>query len=112
MIGRKNYYGAQAEWAARLTPAAARRELQSGAGQSLGLVLAGDADRVCSGFSGWQIEAKKARRGLLLSPQNITDADLIGVRVPRTYIGQPIQPGRGVLHLGGGNPLVVQVPFS
>jgi S-DNA-T family DNA segregation ATPase FtsK/SpoIIIE len=35
------------------------------ASQPLGLVLAGDADRVCSGFSGWQIEAKKARRGLL-----------------------------------------------
>jgi S-DNA-T family DNA segregation ATPase FtsK/SpoIIIE len=99
------------EAAGELT-ALARRELHSGTGQPLGLVLAGDADRVCSGFSGWQIEVKKARRGLLLSPQNITDADLIGVRLPRAHIGQPIQPGRGILHLGGGNPLVVQVPLS
>jgi S-DNA-T family DNA segregation ATPase FtsK/SpoIIIE len=77
----------------------------------VGLVLGGDADGVCTGFSGWQVEAKKARRGLLLSPQNLTDADLIGTRLPRALLGQPIQPGRGVLHLGGGDHLVVQVPL-
>jgi len=41
-----------------------------------------------------------ARRGLLLSPQNLADADLIGVRIARTSIGNPIEPGRGLLHLG------------
>ncbi|HEX3826867.1 MAG TPA: FtsK/SpoIIIE domain-containing protein, partial [Sporichthyaceae bacterium] len=53
----------------------------------VGLVLAGDAESVGAGFGGWQVEARKARRGLLLSPQNLTDADLIGTRVPRTMIG-------------------------
>ncbi|WP_344602401.1 FtsK/SpoIIIE domain-containing protein [Sporichthya brevicatena] len=85
-----------------------RRQL----GEDVGLVLAGDADSVCAGFSGWQVEARKARRGLLLSPQNITDADLIGIRLPRTSVGNPIQPGRGILHLGNGEPLVVQVPIA
>jgi S-DNA-T family DNA segregation ATPase FtsK/SpoIIIE len=44
------------------------------------------------------VEMKKARRGLLLSPQSITDGDLIGARIPRDVIGQPLAPGRGVLH--------------
>lgn len=78
----------------------------------LGLILAGDADSVCAGFSGWQVEAKKARRGLVLSPQNATDGDLIGVRLPRAFVGHPVQPGRGVLHLGDGEQTVVQVPAT
>jgi DNA segregation ATPase FtsK/SpoIIIE, S-DNA-T family len=76
----------------------------------VGLVLAGDAESVGSGFSGWQVEARKARRGLLLSPQNLTDADLIGARVPRAMIGRALKPGRGLLHLGDGTLQVVQVP--
>jgi S-DNA-T family DNA segregation ATPase FtsK/SpoIIIE len=76
----------------------------------VGLVLAGDAEAVGAGFSGWQVEARKGRRGLLLSPQNLTDADLIGTRVPRTMIGLAVEPGRGLLHLGDGTLQVVQVP--
>lgn len=81
-------------------------------GDQVGLIVAGDADGVCAGFSGWQVEARKARRGLLLSPQNLTDADLIGTRLPRAAVGLPVQPGRGILHLGNGDPLTVQVPIE
>ena len=82
------------------------------AGAPVGLVLAGDADDVCGGFSGWQVEAKKARQGLLLSPQNMSDADLIGVRLQRGQVGNAVQPGRGVLHLGDGVVHVIQVPLT
>jgi S-DNA-T family DNA segregation ATPase FtsK/SpoIIIE len=41
------------------------------------LVLAGDAERIGLGFSGWQVEAKRARRGLL-----IEDPSGHGVRQP------------------------------
>jgi S-DNA-T family DNA segregation ATPase FtsK/SpoIIIE len=78
----------------------------------LGLILAGDAEDVCAGFSGWQVEAKKARRGLILSAQNTMDGELIGVRLPRAFVGQPVHPGRGVLHLGDGEMVVVQVPYT
>jgi S-DNA-T family DNA segregation ATPase FtsK/SpoIIIE len=77
---------------------------------SVAVVAAGDPDGLGTGFSGWQVEARRARRGLLLSPQNLGDADLIGVRLPRTSIGNPIEPGRGLLHLGDGQLLTVQVP--
>ena len=56
------------------------------------------------------MEAKNARRGLLLSPQDFTDGDLIGVTLPRDLAGGPVQPGRGLLHLGGGTLTTVQVP--
>ncbi|MDI2125811.1 FtsK/SpoIIIE domain-containing protein [Yinghuangia seranimata] len=78
----------------------------------LGLILAGDADDICTGFTGWQLEVKKARRGLLLSPQNTMDGDLIGLRLARSLVGQPVQAGRGVMHLGDGEPIIVQVPMT
>ena len=56
------------------------------------------------------MEAKKSRQGVLLSPQGSTDGDLIGVRIPRSAVGQPVQPGRGLLHLGDSVPLTVAVP--
>lgn len=86
--------------------------LRVGAGSNRALVIAGDTEGVCAGFSGWQVELKKARRGLLLAPQSITEGDLIGVRPPRSALGQPAQPGRGLLHLGDGEPRVVQVPYA
>ena len=86
--------------------------LRAGAGSGRALVIAGDAEAVCAGFSGWQVELEKARRGLLLAPQSITEGDLIGIRPPRSLLGQPVQPGRGLLHLGDGEPRIVQVPYT
>lgn len=71
------------------------------------LVLGGNAEGICTGLSGWQVEAKKSRSGLLLSPQGMSDGDLIGVRLPRSAIGGAVTPGRGILHLGDSNILNV-----
>ncbi|TFV91650.1 FHA domain-containing protein [Blastococcus sp. CT_GayMR20] len=87
-----------------------RDVLRGGAGPGRALVLAGNAESICTGLSGWQVEAKKSRQGLLLSPQGGTDGDLIGVRIPRSAVGQPVQPGRGLLHLGDSRLLTVAVP--
>jgi S-DNA-T family DNA segregation ATPase FtsK/SpoIIIE len=86
--------------------------LRAGAASGRALVIAGDAELICAGFSGWQVEMKKARRGLLLAPQSLTEGDLIGVRPPRSVLGQPVQPGRGLLHLGDGEPRTIQVPYA
>ncbi|WP_200814771.1 FtsK/SpoIIIE domain-containing protein [Blastococcus haudaquaticus] len=87
-----------------------REIVKGGAGPGRSLVLAGNADSICTGLSGWQVDAKRSRQGLLLSPQGSTDGDLIGVRIPRSVVGQPVQPGRGLLHLGDSAPLTVAVP--
>jgi S-DNA-T family DNA segregation ATPase FtsK/SpoIIIE len=74
------------------------------------LVLAGDSDSIGLGFSGWQVEAKRARRGCLTAPATLPEGDLIGVRLPRGVIGQPPSPGRCLLHTGDGSLMTVTVP--
>jgi S-DNA-T family DNA segregation ATPase FtsK/SpoIIIE len=89
-----------------------RRIVKGAAGPGRALVLGGSADDLCGGLSNWQVEAKKARQGALLSPQGLSDGDLIGARVPRSSVGAPVQPGRALLHLGDGQLVTVQVPSS
>ena len=88
-----------------------RRVMRSGPDRPQGLVLAGNADDICTGFSGWQVEAKKCRQGALLSPQDPTDGDLIGARLPRSAVGGAVQPGRALVHLGDSHLRTVAVPF-
>lgn len=82
-----------------------------GAERGWALVLAGDEEEVASGFSGWQVEAKKARRGVALSPQDPSAGDLIGIRLNRGSVGDQVQPGKGLLHLGDGEPFAVTTPL-
>ncbi|MFE0132468.1 FtsK/SpoIIIE domain-containing protein [Streptomyces sp. NPDC059037] len=88
-----------------------KRIVQRGADQGLAIVLAGDEEDVCSGFSGWQVDVKKARRGILLSPQDSSSGDLIGLRISRSVVGGPVAPGKGMLHLGGGELATVTTPM-
>ncbi len=74
------------------------------------LVLGGDAENIGVGFSGWQVEAKRARRGCLTAPSTIPDGDLIGVRLSRDVLGQPPRPGRCLLHTGDGKLITVTIP--
>ncbi|MFD5516095.1 FtsK/SpoIIIE domain-containing protein [Streptomyces sp. NPDC127066] len=88
-----------------------KRIVQRGAERGLGLVIAGDEEDVCSGFSGWQVEMKKGRRGILLSPQDSSAGELIGIRTNRSMVGGPVAPGKGLLHLGDGEPMTVTTPM-
>jgi S-DNA-T family DNA segregation ATPase FtsK/SpoIIIE len=74
------------------------------------LVLGGDAESIGVGFTGWQVEAKRARRGCLTAPSTIPEGDLIGVRLSRDVLGQPPRPGRCLLHTGDGKLITVSVP--
>ncbi|MGV9454703.1 FtsK/SpoIIIE domain-containing protein [Streptomyces sp. NPDC003635] len=87
-----------------------KKIVSRGAERGLALVIAGDEEDVCSGFSGWQVDAKKARRGILLSPQESSSGDLIGVRLNRGMVGGQAVPGKGMLHLGDGELRTVVVP--
>ncbi|MBL0886552.1 FtsK/SpoIIIE domain-containing protein [Myceligenerans indicum] len=74
------------------------------------LVLGGDASEVASGFSGWQVDAKKHRRGALLSPQDRFDGDLVGASLPRSAVSSQVAPGKALVHLGSGELTTVLVP--
>ncbi|MEV0639624.1 FtsK/SpoIIIE domain-containing protein [Streptomyces sp. NPDC050619] len=84
-----------------------KRIVERGAEEGLGVVIAGDEEEICDGFSGWQVDAKKARRGILLSPQDSSAGELIGIRTTRSMVGGPITPGKGMLHLGSGEHITV-----
>jgi DNA segregation ATPase FtsK/SpoIIIE, S-DNA-T family len=81
-----------------------------GADSGRAVVIAGGEEDICSGFSGWQVDAKKARRGVLFSPQQTMSGDLIGIRLSRSSVGGQVTPGRALLHLGDGEPRTVTVP--
>ena len=86
------------------------RLIASGGDTGRALVFAGDSDSIGLGFSGWQVEAKRARRGCLTAPATLPEGDLIGMRLPRGAIDQPPSPGRCLLHTGNGNLITVTVP--
>jgi DNA segregation ATPase FtsK/SpoIIIE, S-DNA-T family len=75
------------------------------------LVFAGDPEAgLCAGFGGWQVDAKRARRGALTAPAALSDGELIGARLTRGQVGQPPRPGRCLLNAGDGRLVTVTVP--
>jgi len=85
----------------------------SGPGSTVGLVLAGDPEAgLCAGFTGWQVDAKRARRGALTAPVSIGEGDLIGARLTRSMVGQAARPGRCLLNVGDGHLVTVTVPLG
>ncbi|MGW2646750.1 FtsK/SpoIIIE domain-containing protein [Streptomyces sp. NPDC001393] len=88
-----------------------KRIVERGVEEGLAVVIAGDEEEICDGFSGWQVDMKKARRGILLSPQDTSAGELIGIRTTRSMVGGPITAGRGMLHLGSGTHVTVTTPM-
>jgi len=58
------------------------------------LVIGGGVNELAAGYTGWHADARKQRAGALICPQAPTDGDLIGVRLPRSIVGEPVKPGR------------------
>jgi S-DNA-T family DNA segregation ATPase FtsK/SpoIIIE len=78
--------------------------------RGVGIVLGGEISQVASGFSGWQVEIRKNRSGILLSPQAVSDGDLVGARISRSSLVTGVQPGRGYANLGDGELTLLQLP--
>jgi S-DNA-T family DNA segregation ATPase FtsK/SpoIIIE len=79
-------------------------------GNGWGILAAGNAESLALSLAGWMGQVKRNRTGMLLSPQSLSDGDIIGIKLSRGYVGQAPQPGRGLLHLGDGRLVSVQVP--
>ncbi len=85
--------------------------VRTGGDRRRAIVLGGDSAEVGSGFSGWQVDVK-GRQGVLISPQGITDGELIGVRLPRSSLGAASTPGRIMANLGDGTLRTLQAPVA
>ncbi|MFI5554309.1 hypothetical protein [Streptomyces sp. NPDC051738] len=86
-----------------------RNLLEHGFAEGTALVLAGNEDKLGPSYR-WLGKAKRAHRGLLLSPQERHAGDWIGIKTGDSVIGSPVAPGRGWLHLGDGKLMAVTVP--
>ena len=85
--------------------------VRKASGNRRGVILGGDVSSVATGFSGWQAEVKKNRRGALLSPPNMSDGDLVGVRLSRSQLATRVVPGPALVHLGTGSLTTAQIPL-
>jgi S-DNA-T family DNA segregation ATPase FtsK/SpoIIIE len=86
------------------------RIISFGGDSGRALVFGGDAEGIGLGFSGWQVDAKRARRGCLTAPATIPEGDLIGVRLAHGTLGQAARAGRCLLNVGDGTLVTVTVP--
>ncbi|MEU9382581.1 hypothetical protein AB0D38_17060, partial [Streptomyces sp. NPDC048279] len=84
----------------------------SGRDQGLGLVYAASAEGFQSGMSGWTLAARRARSGLLLAPKNLSEGDLVGLRLLPSVVRAATHPGRAWTAGPGGTLLAVQVPLT
>lgn len=82
------------------------------AGPGRALVFAGSTEELSREYSGWSVKARQAKRGALLCPQEMDHGELIGARLQRSQIREPLHPGRALLHLGDGVIRKVQVPID
>jgi S-DNA-T family DNA segregation ATPase FtsK/SpoIIIE len=74
------------------------------------VVAAGTTEELVTGYRGFVVDLRKAKCGLLLSPQGPGDGDLLGVRLSRATGGE-VPPGRGLLVLRGrAEPVQVALP--
>ena len=64
------------------------------------VLVAGTTDELVTGYRGFVVDLRRARAGILLSPQTAGDGDLLGVRLSRAT-GGDVRPGRGLLVLRG-----------
>ncbi|MEV6393599.1 hypothetical protein AB0M39_02270 [Streptomyces sp. NPDC051907] len=86
-----------------------RNLLEHGFDEGTALVLAGDEGKLGPSYP-WLGKAKRAHRGLLLSPQERHAGDWIGIKTGDSVLGRPLALGGGWLHLGDGKLMAVTVP--
>ncbi|SNX88344.1 S-DNA-T family DNA segregation ATPase FtsK/SpoIIIE [Streptomyces sp. TLI_55] len=82
----------------------------SGRDRSVGLAVAGPAEALVSPLSTWIGQVRRSRKGLLLSPQTISEGDVLGLRLPHNVIRVNRVPGRAFTVDEAGALMTVLVP--
>ncbi|KUN18372.1 cell division protein FtsY [Streptomyces antibioticus] len=82
----------------------------SGRDRSVGLAVAGPAEALVSPLSTWIGQVRRSRKGLLLSPQTVSEGDVLGLRLPHNVIRVNRVPGRAFTVDEAGSLMTVLVP--
>ncbi|GAA3730360.1 FtsK/SpoIIIE domain-containing protein [Salinactinospora qingdaonensis] len=80
-------------------------------GEGWAIMAAGTTDALQGGFSGWHVNLKRNRMGVLLSPQSSADGELLGLRLPKGVASSRLVMGKGYLHLADGQLRQVKIPM-
>jgi S-DNA-T family DNA segregation ATPase FtsK/SpoIIIE len=72
------------------------------------VLAAAGIEEAAGAFRGLVPELRKAKSGLLLQPQQVTQGDLLGTRLQRSMVGAPLPLRAVAVHQGVAT--VVQVP--
>ncbi|MFD9123271.1 FtsK/SpoIIIE domain-containing protein [Kitasatospora sp. NPDC059571] len=92
---------------------ALREIVATGRDRAIGLVYAGTGDLLGQVMMGWLGDARRARQGVLLSPQSMVEGDLIGARLSPDLVRRPVRPGRAYLtDPRSAAPVSVLVPHT
>lgn len=88
-----------------------RERIATARDDGLAIAAAGTADRVGAGFSGWNVELRKNRQGIIFQPGSFIEGDIIGARISRSDVTTTQPIGRGYAFVDGTN-LLVQIADS
>ena len=90
-----------------------RDVVRTGRDRGIGLACAGSADVILQNPGSWIGEARRARQGVLLQPQAMTEGDLVGGRLPLEVVRRPLKLGRGyIAHPSTGATVAVALPLT
>jgi DNA segregation ATPase FtsK/SpoIIIE, S-DNA-T family len=87
-----------------------RTVIPHAAGTGVSFVVAGDTESLGKGFTGWLIEVRKNRQGILFRPEAMTDGDVVGTRLKRSDVGVDLPLGRGHFQSATGTLAMIQTP--
>jgi len=83
-----------------------RRRIGAAHDDGLAFAAAGSADGVGAGFSGWLVEMRKNRQGVIYQPASFIEGDLVGAQISRSDVAASQPAGRAHAHVDGATMLL------
>ena len=90
-----------------------RELIATGRDQGIGIAVAGTGEAFTQNPVTWLGEFRRARQGVLISPQHVAEGDLAGIRLPGELVRRPPTPGRGLIaDPATGQPVTIALPLT
>jgi len=92
---------------------ALREIVATGRDRGIGIAVAGSVEPFNMSLTSWLGDLRRVRQAVLLSPQMMSEGDLIGTRIPADHLRRPLRPGRGfIANAATGGLVAVAIPLT
>lgn len=78
--------------------------------QEQAVIIGGSASDLSSGLSGWTVEVRRSRRGIMTAFTNLMDGEMLGLRISRSDLVENPTLGRAWYHDGSGKVTAMAYP--